>query len=93
MLDLLPPAADLIATALPKVTPEQPPGTEGFTTLLNWVAWGAIICGLAGFFISAGFLAFSAFTGREATGFKGLVISIIVCILVSAAGVILAVFV
>ena len=39
MLDLLPPAADLIATALPKVTPEQPPGTEGFTKLLNWIAW------------------------------------------------------
>lgn len=93
MFDLIAPTMDVVASTLPDVSPEQPPGTDGFTTLLNWVAWGAIICGLAGFFISAGFLAFAAFTGREATGFKGLVIAIIVCILVSAAGAIIAVFV
>jgi hypothetical protein len=85
-------ASPLIAS-LPDVSPEQPPGTEGFTTLLNWIAWGVIILGLAGFLASAGYLAFASFTGREITGFKGLVIAIIVCILATAAGAILQVFV
>lgn len=79
--------------ALPDPNPEQPPGTEGFTTVLNWIAWGVIVLGLAGFLCSAGFLAFASFTGREINGFKGLVIAIIVCILATAAGTIMAVFV
>lgn len=85
--------ASILAANLPDISPEQPPGTDGFTTLLNWIAWGVIILGLAGFLASAGYLAFASFTGREITGFKGLVISIIVCILATAAGAILAVFV
>lgn len=80
-------------SALPNPQPEQPPGTEGFTTLLNWIAWGVIVLGLAGFLASAGYLAFASFTGREIQGFKGLVIAIIVCILATAAGAIMQVFV
>ncbi|MGO0605302.1 MULTISPECIES: hypothetical protein [Brevibacterium] len=92
MFDLIASSADTIA-ALPNPNPEQPPGTDGFTTLLNWIAWGVIVLGLAGFLASAGYLAFASFTGREINGFKGLVICIIVCILATAAGTIIAVFV
>ncbi|PRZ11770.1 hypothetical protein BCL67_1311 [Nesterenkonia sandarakina] len=52
-----------------------------------------IMLGLAGFLASAGFLAFASFTGREINGFKGLVISIIVCILAVAAAAIIRVFI
>lgn len=78
---------------IPDVRPEQPPGTEGFTTLLNWISWAAIICGVAGFLVAAGYLAFASYTGREINGFKGLVIAIIVCILATGVGAILRVFV
>lgn len=81
------------ALALPDLNPEQPPGTEGFTTVLNWIVWGVIILGLAGFLCSAGYLAFASFSGREIQGFKGLVIAIVVCILATAAGAIIAVFI
>ena len=81
------------ALALPDLDPEQPPGTEGFTTVLNWIVWGVIILGLAGFLCSAGYLAFASFTGREIQGFKGLIIAIIVCILATAASAIVAVFI
>lgn len=82
-----------IAGNIPNPTPEQPPGTEGFTTILNWIAWAVIIMGVAGFLSSAGFLAFAAFTGREINGVKGLIISLIVCILAISAGTIINVFV
>lgn len=78
---------------IPDVRPEQPPGTEGFTTLLNWISWAAIISGVAGFLLAAGYLAFASYTGREINGFKGLVIAIIVCILATGVGAILRVFV
>lgn len=81
------------ALALPDLDPEQPPGTEGFTTILNWIVWAVIILGLAGFLCSAGYLAFAAFTGREVQGFKGLIIALIVCILATGAGAIIAVFI
>ncbi|GAA1495384.1 hypothetical protein [Paeniglutamicibacter kerguelensis] len=82
-----------IASVIPNPTPEQPPGTEGFTTILNWIAWAVIMLGVAGFLASAGFLAFAAFTGREIQGFKGLVICLVVCVLAVAAGSIINVFV
>ncbi len=82
-----------IAGTIPNPTPEQPPGTEGFTTILNWIAWAVIIMGVAGFLASAGFLAFASFTGREINGVKGLIISLIVCILAISAGTIINVFV
>ena len=60
--------ATAITGVLPNPEPEQPPGTEGVSTLINWLAWGALILGLAGFLASAGYLAFAAFTGREIQG-------------------------
>ena len=52
-----------------------------------------IILGLAGFLCSAGYLAFASFSGREVQGFKGLIIALIVCILATGAGAIIAVFI
>lgn len=91
-LEVLTAGIDVAAT-IPNPTPEQPPGTEGFTTILNWIAWAVIIMGVAGFLVSAGFLAFASFTGREINGFKGLIISLIVCILAISAGTIINVFI
>lgn len=94
MLELLSALTGLTpAGIVPDVSPEAPPGVEGFTTLLNWISWGVIMLGLAGFLASAGYLAFASFTGREIQGFKGLVISIIVCILAVAAAAIIRVFI
>jgi hypothetical protein len=81
------------AGVLPNPTPVQPPGTEGFTTLLNYISWGVIALGLAGFLCSAGYLAFASFTGREINGFKGLILAILVCILAASAGTIMQVFI
>lgn len=79
--------------ALPNPSPEQPPGTEGFITVLNWVSWIMIIGAIAGFIISAGYLAFAAWSGRETHGFKGIVLAIIAAILVGAAGGIMQIFI
>ena len=92
MLDMLA-AASTYASVIPDINPEQPPGTDGFLTIVNYLAWGGIILGVCGFICSAGYLAFASFTGREIQGFKGLIIAILVCVLIAAAGTILAVFV
>lgn len=57
--------------------------------MLNWLSWAVIMLGLAGFLASAGFLAFASFTGREINGFKGLILTIIVCILAIGASAII----
>lgn len=83
-----------IATSiLPNPRPEQPPGTEGVMTLLNWGSWGGIITGLAVFIGGAIYLGWSAFTGREAKGVKIVFVGMVVAILVSAAGGIIRMFV
>lgn len=92
VLDVLRSVGSLISV-LPNPTPEQPPGTEGISTVLNWAAWFVIILGVAGFLGGAGYLAFASFTGREINGIKILVLAIITCVLATAAGTIIAVFV
>lgn len=91
MLDMLA-AASTFGAAIPNISPEQPPGTDGLTKALNWLSWIIIIMGVAGFLVSAGTLAFAALTGREFNSAKGLFLSIIVCILAVSAGVILQAF-
>lgn len=88
MLELLTAGFDIIAT-VPDVSPEEPPGVGGLSTVLNWLSWAVIMLGLAGFLASAGFLAFASFTGREINGFKGLILTIIVCILAIGASAII----
>ena len=82
-----------LAAVVPNPTPEQPPGTEGITTLLNWISWIVIALGVAGFMASAGFLVWAGLTGREMQGFKGLGLAILACILAVGAGAIMQVFV
>lgn len=95
LFDLLAQLPGLIeaGSVVPDVEPEEPPGVDGFNTILNWISWGVIMLGLAGFMASAGYLAFASFTGREINGVKGLVICIIVCVLAVAAAAIVRVFV
>lgn len=78
---------------IPNPTPVQPPGMEPVATLVNWVAWAAIVIGVVGFLASAGYLAIASFQGREIQGVKGLAISIIACVLVAATGTIIQVFI
>ena len=82
-----------IVPALPNPSPEQPPGTEGVVTILNWISWIVMVGGIAGCLISAGYLAFAAWTGREINGFKGLVLAIIACILAAGVGGIMQIFI
>lgn len=86
-------ATTFLGATLPNPNPEQPPGTQGLVTVIDWIAWIALFAGLAGFLASAGYLAFASWSGREMQGVKGLVIAIVVCILVGAAGGIIKVFV
>lgn len=92
LMDLMA-TASTFASVIPNPTPEQPPGTEGITTLLNWIAWIVIVLGVAGFLASAGSLAYAAFSGGEVRSLKGLALAIIVCGLATGAGAIMAVFV
>ncbi|MFC7403434.1 hypothetical protein [Citricoccus sp. GCM10030269] len=92
LMELMTTAANVYGV-IPNPQPEQPPGTEGIMTLLNWVSWIVIILGVVGFLASAGSLVFAAFTGREIQGIKGLAIAIIVCMLAVGSGAIMRVFV
>ncbi|WP_258059281.1 hypothetical protein [Clavibacter michiganensis] len=78
---------------VPNPTPEQPPGTEGLLTVLNWISWIVIIGGVAAFLVAAGTLAWAAHTGRESNSFKGLLLAIVSGILAAAAGGIMQIFV
>ena len=62
-----------VAGNIPNITPEQPPGTDGLTTALNWLSWIVIILGVAGFLVSAGTLAFAALM----FGFWGFVLVVV----------------
>lgn len=85
-------AAAQIVLNIPEPQAEQPPGTEGLGTLLNYLLWFVFVGGVAGFLGCVGILIFSAFTGREFVGVKGLVITLIGCALAgSASGIIQAV--
>ena len=75
--------------AAPNPTPEQPPGTEGITTMLNWLAWAAIVGDLAGFLGCAAKLGIAAFTGRATEAGIGLVIAVVASIIAAGAGTIL----
>lgn len=64
--------------------PTAPPGFEGLTQILNWVAWGVIAACLLGFLISAARLGI-AYRNGEMEGAKGLVLALIGCVIVGAA--------
>ena len=49
----------LLAADIPAPTGIQPPGTEGLTTILGWIAWGVTFLCVVGVFLVAGKMAFS----------------------------------
>lgn len=89
--------AAAVLTALPAVIPDPnptaPPGSDGITTLLNWVSWGCIIGAVFAFILCAGSLAFSHFTGRSEAPIKGLALAILAAMLVGGVGGIMRTFV
>lgn len=61
-------ATVLLADGIPKPTPEAPPGSDGFLTVLNWIFWFVLLCAIAGFLISIGVLIWSAIKGNPIAG-------------------------
>ena len=73
--------------AAPQPGSEQPPGTEGLTTMLNWGGWGVSFVCVAGILIVAAMMALKHRRGEgggEAMGALGWVLG--ACVLGSAAG-------
>jgi hypothetical protein len=56
----------LQAADIPAPTAIQPPGTEGLTTILGWIAWGVTFLCVVGVFFVAGSMAFAHRSGRAA---------------------------
>jgi hypothetical protein len=75
----------LLAADIPRPNGIQPPGTEGLTTVLSWVAWGVTFLCVVGVFLVAGKMAFSHRRGEgsEAVGQLGWVMG--ACILGASA--------
>ncbi len=75
----------LSAADIPAPTGIQPPGTEGLTTILGWIAWGVTFLCVVGVFFVAGSMAFAHRRGEgsEAVGQLGWVMG--ACILGASA--------
>lgn len=85
--------AAAVVAGIPDPTPVEPPGVGGITTIVNWVAWGAVIICTLGFLAGAAYLAIGAFMGHEMKGAKGVGLSIVGCVMVGAAGALLGTFI
>ncbi len=75
-----------LAVEIPKPTGIQPPGTEGLTTILGWIAWGVTFLCVVGVFFVAGSMAFAHRRGEgsESVGKLGWVLG--AAVLIGAAG-------
>lgn len=75
----------LLAANIPAPSGVQPPGTEGLTTILSWIAWGVTFLCVVGVFFVAGSMAFAHRRGEgsEAVGKLGWVMG--ACILGASA--------
>lgn len=85
--------AILAEGSIPQPTPEAPPGSEGFLTILNWVFWLVLVAAVAGFLIQIGLLIYNAIQGNAIRGFAGILICIVAAILAGSAVAILNIFV
>lgn len=65
-------------------TPTQPPGIEGFLTILDWTSWIAIFICFAMFLIAAARIGIAYHQG-EVEGLKGAVLAIVGTVLVGGA--------
>ena len=75
----------LIAGNIPTPVGVQPPGTQGLTTILSWIAWAVTFLCVVGVFFVAGSMAFAHRRGEssEAIGKLGWVMG--ACILGASA--------
>lgn len=75
-----------VLAAAPDPTPEQPPGTEGLLTMLNWGGWLVSAACVAGILVVASMMALKHRRGEsgESMGALGWVLG--ACVLGSAAG-------
>lgn len=55
------------ASSVPNPSPSAPPGASDFLTVLNWVMWIALACGVLGFII-AGVMMMLQSQGRMSSG-------------------------
>ena len=79
-------AATAPAYAAPQPGRQQPPGTEGLTTMLSWGGWGVSFACVAGLLVVAAMMAIKHRRGEpgESMGSLGWVLG--ACVLGSAAG-------
>ncbi len=75
----------LLAGKIPTPVGVQPPGTQGLTTILSWIAWAVTFLCVVGVFFVAGSMAFAHRRGEgsEAIGKLGWVMG--ACILGASA--------
>jgi hypothetical protein len=75
----------LLAANIPAPVGVQPPGTQGLTTILSWIAWAVTFLCVVGVFFVAGSMAFAHRRGEgsEAIGKLGWVMG--ACILGASA--------
>ena len=75
----------LLAGNIPNPVGVQPPGTQGLTTILSWIAWAVTFLCVVGVFFVAGSMAFAHRRGEgsEAIGKLGWVMG--ACILGASA--------
>ena len=72
--------------------PEEIPGMDGLSKLVNYTAWGVAIIGGIAFLGTIGWLAVSVFSGQEIRAGKGMIITVGALVLLGAAGAIVAAF-
>ncbi|MGO1975555.1 MAG: hypothetical protein ACTH2Q_21580 [Propionibacteriaceae bacterium] len=86
-------AAGAVLLAVPQPTPEAPPGSDGFLTVLNWVFWFVLLACIAGFLVSIGMLIYNAVRGNPIQGVVMLIVCIVGAILAGSAVAILNMFI
>lgn len=82
LLTAIPLEVVLVPMDVPPITPIEPTGFDKLGSLLNYIAWGVVLCCAAGFLIAAGKLGLALRNGGEVEGFKGLVLAMVGAILV-----------
>lgn len=79
----------LLPLQIPDPDPVQPPGTEGFTSIIGWAKWVALAVSVLGLFAAGALMAIQSrrVEGGEHVGKIGMALSgVIVISVISAAG-------
>jgi len=67
------------------VTPQAPPGTQGITRVINYVAWGATAVCLVGFILAAATMGIKHGRGEDLPGMKGIALALLATVLIGGA--------